>query len=153
MLWSIKYLAEKCCNISPLYKSFHLVFEAFHDLTPHVIFLIKDNFLCFTNENRLNNTKSHSYKFNQAMCTCWSSGVQMPQVIWLSRLISEDQCLCPLTEPTNTKPSRYAMRAWVPSCDHVKSLTWREEIFPFKIFVYVYRTLSSKYHKSESFLR
>lgn len=38
--------------------------------------------------------------------TCWSSGVQIPQVMWLSRLISEDQCLCPLTEPTRTKPSR-----------------------------------------------
>lgn len=55
--------------------------------------------------------------------TCWSSGVQIPQVIWLSRLISEDQCLCPLTDPTRTKPSRYEMRAWVPSWDQVKSLT------------------------------
>lgn len=61
------------------------------------------------------------------MFTCWSSGVQMPHVIWLSRLISEDQCLCPLTEPTSTKPSRYAMSAWVPSCDQVKSLTWKRE--------------------------
>lgn len=41
-----------------------------------------------------------------AHVTCWSSGVQIPQVIWLSKLISEDQCLCPLTEPTRTKPSR-----------------------------------------------
>ena len=56
-------------------------------------------------------------------CTCWSSGVQIPQVIWLSRLISEDQWRCPLTEPTNTKPSRYAISAWVPSWDQVKSLT------------------------------
>lgn len=38
--------------------------------------------------------------------TCWSSGVHMPHVIWLSKLISDDQCLCPLTEPTRTNPSR-----------------------------------------------
>lgn len=73
------------------------------------------------------------------MRTCWSSGVQMPQVIWLSRLISEDQCLCPLTEPTSTKPSRYAMRAWVPSCDQVKSLTCRKEMFPHQDRLYIYK--------------
>lgn len=78
------------------------------------------------------------------MCTCWSSGVQMPHVIWLSRLISEDQCLCPLTEPTSTKPSRYAISAWVPSCDQVKSLTWRKEMFPFKTFVHIYRMQPAK---------
>lgn len=63
----------------------------------------------------------------------------MPHVIWLSRLISEDQCLCPLTEPTNTKPSLYAMSAWVPSCDQVKSLTWKIEMFHLKILVYTGR--------------
>lgn len=78
------------------------------------------------------------------MCTCWSSGVQMPHVIWLSRLISEDQCLCPLTEPTSTKPSRYAISAWVPSCDQVKSLTWRKEMFPFKTCVHIYRMQPAK---------
>lgn len=56
--------------------------------------------------------------------TCWSSGVHMPQVIWLSKLISDDQCLCPLTEPTRTNPSRYEISACVPSWLHVKSLTF-----------------------------
>ena len=76
----------------------------------------------------------------QKVWTCWSSGVQMPHVIWLSRLISEDQCLCPLTEPTSTKPSRYAMSAWVPSCDQVKSLTWKKGMFtPKMLFLYTTR--------------
>lgn len=60
--------------------------------------------------------------------TCWSSGVHMPHVIWLSKLISDDQCLCPLTEPTRTNPSRYEISAWVPSWLHVKSLTFETHI-------------------------
>ena len=63
----------------------------------------------------------------------------MPQVIWLSRLISDDQCLWPLTEPTRTKPSRYEMRACVPSCDQVKSLTWRKRLkVSYRDKVYLY---------------
>lgn len=76
---------------------------------------------CLLSSRRFNSTHPHSRGI-----TCWSSGVHMPHVIWLSKLISDDQCLCPLTEPTRTNPSRYEMSAWVPSWLQVKSLTFEK---------------------------